>query len=206
MRIYIIRHGQSTNCAGFPRTIDPPLSPLGEQQSLLLAQALVNAGLTAIYSSPMRVALATAYRIGEASGLTVSIDPVYCEAGGLEGHPGLSRREIAFLFPSCKLADSIHKSGWWDGEEDVDHVQVRVQSVAESLHTLEPEDSESRIAVVTHATFASYLIRELIAVAPGSQAQFTHRNTGVTLFERDLGVFSLRFLNRTEHLPDHLVT
>ncbi len=207
MYIYIIRHGQSTNEAGVKRKDDPPLSKIGEAQSRCAGRYLRSAGITGLYTSPMRRALLTAARIGDTLGSTLEVDPDLCEVDGLGHHRGLTREEMFDIHPRSRLADSITDSGWWNcAEEELEDVAVRAKRVSERLLKLESQETDSSVVVVTHGTFASYLVRAMLGVDPQNTVQFALRNTAITLIEVEYGLLTVRFTNRIDHLPDHLVS
>jgi broad specificity phosphatase PhoE len=207
MLLYIIRHGQSTNNANLPRVVDPPLTPLGEEQSRRAAEALQGIGLTALHASPMRRALATALPISETVGLPVRVTPDLCEEDGLGKHSGMTRAEIAAMMTACEIPDSITEQGWWfRQQEGPEQVAARAREVAANLQSLYLNNGSERVAVVTHGTFASYLIRAFIAVSHDNRFHFLHNNAGISLIEFRPDYTFLRQLNRLDHLSPELVT
>jgi probable phosphoglycerate mutase len=207
MHLYIVRHGQSTNNANLPRVTDPPLTPLGEEQSRRAARALQSAGLTALHASPMRRALATALPISAAVGLPVRVTPDLCEENGLGEHPGMTRDEIAAMLPACEIPDSVTAQGWWfRRQEGPEQAAARARAAASRLQSLYQQNGDERVAVVTHGTFASYLLRALIAVPSDSRLHFFHDNAGISLIEFRPNVTFLRYLNRLDHLSPELVS
>ncbi len=108
MKLYIVRHGQSTNNAladQSDRVYDPALTELGQRQAEFVAQHLANGvdpeyrlgvlaedtsvknrhdyNITRLYCSAMYRALLTARPIGEALGLTPEVWVDIHEAGGM---------------------------------------------------------------------------------------------------------------------------
>lgn len=207
MHLYIVRHGQSTNNANLPRVADPPLTPLGEEQARRAARALQSVGLTALHASPMRRALETALPISAAIGLPVRVTPDLCEEDGLGEHPGMTRDQIAAMLTNCEIPDTVTAQGWWfRKQEGPDQVAARARAVANHLQSLYPQNGDERVAVVTHGTFASYLIRALIAIAPDSRLHFSHNNASISLIELRSDQILLRYLNRLDHLSRELVS
>ena len=207
MQLYIIRHGQSTNNASLPRVVDPPLTPLGEEQSRRAAIALQAVGLNALYASPMRRALATALPISEATGLPVRVNPDLCEEDGLGEHPGMTRDQIAAMLNNCLLPDSVTHQGWWfRPPEGPEQVAARARLVADHLQSLYLCSGGQRAAVVTHGTFASYLLRAFLGVSPDNRFHFFHNNAGISLIEFRPDCLFLRHLNRLDHLRPELIT
>jgi broad specificity phosphatase PhoE len=117
MRLYIIRHGQSTNNAladQRDRVSDPPLTELGKLQAETLARHLVAGtepeppdngesshhhggyGITRLYCSPMWRALQTAEPIGQALDLTPQVWADLHERGGIFLDHGDGRGPIGY--------------------------------------------------------------------------------------------------------------
>jgi 2,3-bisphosphoglycerate-dependent phosphoglycerate mutase len=117
MKLYIIRHAQSTNnilTDHQGRVSDPPLTELGSQQGEILAQHLATGpelkppvstadghdqhsyGLTRLYCSPMWRALQTADPIGRALGLTPEVWIDIHEWGGIFLDHGDGRGPIGY--------------------------------------------------------------------------------------------------------------
>jgi broad specificity phosphatase PhoE len=67
--IYLVQHGQKHHGPG-----DPGLTAAGRRQAAAVANLLAPAGLTAVYSSPLRRARETAAPIAAAAGLPVVMD------------------------------------------------------------------------------------------------------------------------------------
>lgn len=68
-RVYLIQHGDKQRLPG-----DPGLTATGRHQAALTGRWLRNAGLRALYSSPLRRARETADLIAAATGLPVQLD------------------------------------------------------------------------------------------------------------------------------------
>jgi len=167
MKLYIIRHAQSTNNAladHRDRECDPPLTELGRRQVEIVAQHLATGtglapweadshnrpgyGITRLYCSPMWRALQTAQPVGQALGLApeVWIDIHehggifldHGEAGGIVGYPGKTRPEILAEFPNYVLPEGITEQGWWhQGCEDISACHGRAIKVAEELRSFQ---------------------------------------------------------------------
>ena len=61
--IWLVRHGDCYE--GMAEGTNPPLSPLGYTQAARLAERVKRAGVTAIYSSPLRRAIETAWAFAD---------------------------------------------------------------------------------------------------------------------------------------------
>lgn len=208
MFLYLVRHGQSTNNAtpGGTHVADPLLTPLGEEQAGYAGDALRSAGLTALHASPMRRAMATAAIIGAKVGLPTHIAAELCEMDGVNTERGLSRNDILALYPTATLSDSVTDTGWWIGKQETpEQVAERAKRVAENLRSLYGDQPAARIALVTHGTFASYLLRYYLGL-PTLDRWFYHVNAGISLLEFAPDVLKIRYVNYTNHLPPDKVT
>lgn len=227
MRLYLIRHAQSTNNAledVRQRVKDPDLTPLGEEQGALLAQFLSTTvdtsgddyGITHLYTSAMYRSLKTARYLQAALGLQPIVWTAIHEEGGIflhdnqgvaQGYPGMTRQQIADEFPGFVLPDDVTEDGWWDvaqGQETFAAMVARAQAVADALCE-RATTSDDHVVLVSHAGFLSALIKSLlqqVPIEPGTMF-YAHYNTGITRFDfRDhLDDMRLHYLNRTEHLP-----
>jgi 2,3-bisphosphoglycerate-dependent phosphoglycerate mutase len=230
MKLYIIRHAQSTNNAltnREDRGCDPPLTDLGWRQAELLAQHLAAGtqrepaaepgyNITHLYCSPMWRALQTARPVGQALGLApqVWIDihewgGIYLDHGepeGFVGHPGRTRPEILAEFPDYVLPEGMTEQGWWNrGVEDVAGCIARAVHVAKALR--ERAESEERIAIMSHAGFAAKLVQTLLNQLPGNDVFYHYRNASISRIDFDSdGALHIRYLNRVDHLPSTLIT
>ena len=216
------------------RNPDPPLTEAGRQQSALVATHLVGSeqpeigspltarstyGITRLYCSAMLRALQTAAPIGAALGLQPEVWVDIHEHGGLfhgnprngglKAFPGLSRSSMAEQFPGYVLPDAVTEEGWWtSGYEEIDQCQARARRVADTLRARAATEPDAVLGLVTHGTFVDRLLKALLQPGETSDAIFYfHYNTAITLVDfQENGRLVLRFSNRTEHLPDELIT
>lgn len=228
MRVYLIRHAQSTNnaLADFrDRVVDPDLTPLGYEQIQRLGEWLKHSlefggkpfGFTHLITSPMLRALLTANAVAQATGLTLEVTPDVAEGGGMfledkhtgviTGYTGMTRSEILARFPHAQLGHSISEAGWWNpemGRESEAHCAMRAIRVAHSLVHRSVHSPEERVVIVTHGLFMDTLVKALLhqLPAPANHLFYTHYNTGITRFDlREGDELRLHYLNRVDHLP-----
>jgi broad specificity phosphatase PhoE len=99
-KIVLIRHGQTVwNVEGrFQGTTDIPLDAVGIEQAARAAQLLAALRPTAIVSSPLQRAAATARALAEVTGPTVTCDPDLIERNGGVWE-GLTNHEIRTRYP-----------------------------------------------------------------------------------------------------------
>lgn len=222
MRLLIVRHAQSANNAGLePRSPDPFLTGTGEQQADLLSNALRSFEIDLLYVSPMRRTLQTAAPFVARSGIQARVFTGIHEWGGVyeevEGthihHPGLGREEMQSIIPDIELPDEVTPTGWWQGEVDVSRMETVIEhsrtNAARYLDYLAARyPADLTIAVVTHGGFGSHLMEAALHVEPHPDflLRFLQANTGHALIEIGETRRTLRWHNRTDHLPQDLVT
>lgn len=174
--------------------------------------------LTKLYCSPMHRSLQTAKYISAVTGLTPQVWVDIHEHGGiflehpdergLVGYPGKTRAEILEEFPGYVLTDDITDNGWWTGtRESIHEAYGRALKVADQLREEASQSPDESIAIVSHGTFMSVVIKALLNQLPGQGHWYHHHNTGITLidFHRD-GRLSIRYINRVDHLSAELIS
>ena len=174
-------------------------------------------GVTHLYCSAMYRSLQTTQPIARALGLRpeVWIDihehgGIYLEQpDGIVGFPGKTRSEIMSEFPDYALPDAISDNGWWKqeiGQESLAMAQGRAIKVAGELRRR--ADSGEGIAIVSHGTFIDALLKALFNQLPSRQFYYLHYNTAITRidFSGDRDRLLVRYVNRTAHLPNDLVS
>ncbi|MBA2793235.1 MAG: histidine phosphatase family protein [Thermoleophilaceae bacterium] len=104
-RLFVVRHGESAESARrlYSGRRDVPLTERGRAQARRAGERLRDAGVDAIYSSPLGRAADTARLIGEATGVSVRVDERLTELdyGPLEG---LDREGASERFGESYLA------------------------------------------------------------------------------------------------------
>ena len=231
-----VHEGQDYETYMRNRVVDPSITPLGFKQADRVAQHLAaqehaehahendetNTGyrFTHLFASPMLRCLQTALPISKALNLAPEVWVDIHEQGGmfignprtgenLRFFPGLTRREIESNFAGYRLPEAVADSGWWTGGHE-EHAQCeeRAQRVADHLRKMALELPEGRVAIVSHGTFSDRLVKALIGLPTNTQkCYFSHYNTAITRVDFwGEGNASVRFTNRTQHLPPELVS
>ncbi|GAE36415.1 histidine phosphatase family protein [Halalkalibacter akibai] len=200
MKLYLIRHGESTgNLAGrIQGTDDYPLSELGKQQAEYVADYFSDIHLDFIYSSDLTRASDTAKAIARKKNQTVNEWDKVREVhlGPLQG---LTRAEITMKFPET-VENSILTSGV-EGTESVDELTARCQYIVEQLQLAHRNHD---VAIISHGGFISIFLMYLIA---GDQWHTLHRpfqigNTSVSFIEwpKKQDKPLIHFVNQVSHL------
>jgi broad specificity phosphatase PhoE len=175
VRIVLIRHGETAHNAEqlILGQADVPLNERGLLQAQALAKTVAAGGpiaaVTAVYSSPLQRAVATAMPLAETLDLPVQDEAglIEMDVGEMDGQtfPDLQRRYPDFLrrWLSAELADVRMPGG-----ETLREVQDRAWAAVESIRDRHPEET---VAVVTH-NFV--VLTTLCRVLELPLAQFRH--------------------------------
>ena len=235
MRLYFIRHAQSSNNALFDSTgaeqgrkDDPELSELGVRQAKLLAQHILETstglepggfGLTHLYASPMVRAAHTASEISSLTGLRLHLWEDWHETGGIWldnehgeriGREGKNRAYLEQRFFGVHVPESIDESGWWSRPAEPEtEVTARAKRVWEEL--LERHGGTSdRVAVVSHGHFYVHVMAEVLGLEVGPGRAWLHKhNTAITRvdhLENEHQSTNLVYQNQVSHLPADLIS
>ena len=182
-------------------------------------------GLTHIYTSLMERAVHTAAPTARALGLPFSAWEEIHESGGifgrdgeekLKGLPGKARAYFEENFPDLFLPEHINGTGWWNSrpQETEEQAQVRARKFLADLLTRHGDKEgqpEHRVAIFSHGGFYVHLIFAILNMTWGQPAHemnawFAINNCAISRFDFRGGEVSFCYLNRTDHLRDHLVT
>ena len=201
--ILLVRHGQSQgNAEGrFGGHTATPLSELGQRQAEATARVLADEGVTAIYSSDLARALATAAPLAHATGLEVTRTSAFRErsVGQMEG---LTFEEAAAQFPD-EYAALLRR--------DFEHVLLGGESYRQLLdraaHALDEAINANRggrLVVFTHTGTACILALHLMGALDAPTLRpvwLSTDNCGINRFHLHAdGFLRVRALNDTRHL------
>lgn len=198
MHIYIIRHGETfgnLNGDGFTET---DLTPNGESQAVRLGMRFKTMDIDKIYVSPLIRAVKTAKEIhNHHKNIPVIIDSALLEKGTDPEYCGLPEDNLKELLPSAHIENRKPS-----GEEDDEKTYERACKFIAKIKA--ENDFNSRICVVAHGTFNSYLVLAALGFPLKENFNFSHLNTGVSLvcYLEENGVVKTKFkyLNDTSHL------
>ncbi|MEM3736978.1 MAG: histidine phosphatase family protein [Candidatus Bathyarchaeia archaeon] len=199
--IIIVRHGETEwNARGiFRGRKDVTLSEVGIRQAELLGRRLSAVKLEAIYSSPLKRALATAARIAEyqpVKQVEVSKSLIDMDYGEWEGK---SEREVAGLYGDTyemwRLAPHQVRI---PGGESLDDVRKRVISVIDTITS----KHRGSVALVAHRVVNKVLICALLGLDNSHFWNIRQDNAGITIFSYEANRFILFKHNDTSHLRE----
>jgi broad specificity phosphatase PhoE len=204
-RILLIRHGQSEgNAEGrFGGHTATPLSERGRREAEALAGALAADGLTAMYSSDLPRAVATAQPLAHLTGLDVHQTEAFRErsVGVMEG---LTFEEAASQHPE-QYAALLRR--------DFEHVLRGGESYRQmldrgsrKLDQVIAEHSGGRVAIFSHTGTICILTLHLMGALDAPELKpvwISTANCGITRIDlRDDGFVRVTALNDTRHLTN----
>jgi 2,3-bisphosphoglycerate-dependent phosphoglycerate mutase len=181
-------------------------------------------GLTHIYTSLMERAVNTAAPTARALGIPFGVWEEIHESGGifgrdgelkLAGLPGKSRSYFEQNFPELSLPTHLNGQGWWsrpfETEEECHRRAEKFLADLIARHGDRDGQPEQRVAIVSHGGFFVHLMFVLLntpwrQAAHGRQSWFMLNNCAISRFDLRAGEINIAYLNRTDHLPDHLIT
>jgi 2,3-bisphosphoglycerate-dependent phosphoglycerate mutase len=181
-------------------------------------------GLTHIYTSMMERAIYTAAPIAKAIDIPLIVWKDIFEEGGIYsrgdkanilGLPGRPRSFFVENFPTVTLPQELDEAGWWNRPFEVEaERQPRADRVLAELlarHSDQEGQPEHRVAFVSHGGFYMRLISAMLNL-PWRQASHSLRswfmlnNCAISRFDIYKEEINFAYLNRTDYLPEHLVT
>jgi 2,3-bisphosphoglycerate-dependent phosphoglycerate mutase len=217
------------------RSEDPELTETGHKQAQLLASYIERLdgeankngngrvyqrdffGITHLYTSLMVRSVATAAYLAESLEIPLTAWPEIHETGGIylddeeagtqKGLPGKTRSYFSRHYSNLILPETITEEGWWNRPfEPKEERPLRAQGVLDTLLERHEHNSDDCVAIVSHGGFYVELARVIFSIG-NRQSWLSMNNTGISRFDfrEDEGV-SLVYHNRTDHLPEQLIT
>ena len=181
-------------------------------------------GLTHIYTSLMERAAFTAAPIAQALDIPLLAWTEIHEEGGIysredksnvQGLPGRPRSFFMENFRTLTLPDDLDETGWWNRPYEADEErQPRADQVLAELiarHRDQKGQAVQRVAFVSHGGFFMRLVCAMLKLpwrqaALGLRSWFILNNCSISRFDIYGNELNIAYLNRTDHLPDHLIT
>jgi 2,3-bisphosphoglycerate-dependent phosphoglycerate mutase len=181
-------------------------------------------GLTHIYTSLMERAVFTAAPIARALDIPLIAWKDIHEEGGVYGRdkesslislPGKPRSFFVENFPTITLPDDLDETGWWNRPfETEEERQPRADQVLADLvarHGDQKGQPEHRVAFVSHGGFFMRLVCAILKLpwrqaALGMRSWFMLNNCSISRFDIRGEEINIAYLNRTDYLPDQLIT
>jgi 2,3-bisphosphoglycerate-dependent phosphoglycerate mutase len=192
-------------------------------------------GLTHVYTSLMERAAYTAAPIAQALDIPLIAWKEIHEEGGIFsradkrstpqsgsvdksnilGLPGRPRSYFMQNFRRLTLPDDLNETGWWNRSfEAEDERQPRADQVFADLlarHRDREGQPQDRVAFVSHGGFFMRLMCAILKLpwrqaAHGLRSWFMMNNCAITRVDVRGDDLNIAYLNRTDFLPDRLIT
>lgn len=200
-RVYLIRHAETTwnNERRYQGTLNSPLSELGWEQSYRTRDALRNAPLRAVYSSPLARAQETAHIIAEPHGLPVtSMDGLSeIRVGEWEG---LTTSEI-----EARYAEAVHQ--WYTtphlaripGGETIEEMRARAVAAFTEIRSRHPGQI---VAIIAHGGVNKSIILTALGAPLASYWRIRQHNACINVLEYESARARVLLINETGHLEN----
>jgi broad specificity phosphatase PhoE len=218
MELFIIRHGQSGNNALAnlrDRSVDPPITDLGERQSEMLAAYVASGenqemsredtgntkyqlrqglGITTLFTSPMYRSLQTVQPVSRALGLAPQIwvdiheeGGMYLNHGGDEGLVGYPGRTRSEIL--AQFPDYVLPTGFdetgWWNKDHEDPPSLLLRATKVSEQLWEMAKTEDRVAMISHGGFMNALLKALFGQISQENMYYRHHNTAISRIYMD---------------------
>lgn len=198
-QLVLVRHGETVhNAAGIAQGWqDSALSERGAQQVLRLAERIARMKATALFSSPLSRAMATAQAIADATGLEIkTLDELReMNYGGWEGKSFLDvRRDDADIYhrwvddPDCPCP----------GGESHNDLRGRMEYAFRAIEA-SANGQPLRAVVVTHGTAIRVAATALLGVPTMTSRFFAQDNAAMNVFVRRGSRLIMKLWNDTTH-------
>jgi probable phosphoglycerate mutase len=165
-QLHLVRHGEATG-----EDLDPGLSPLGVEQSRLVAERLQDGPAVEIRHSPRRRAVQTAAVLGDLLGLPAVADELLDDRTPVPG-PGARTdypQEMYAWFAAVPAEER---------DEDGVHLSAAVDAyLADDRH----------LVVVTHAFVVAWFVRQVLGAPRTAWTVVAAANAGLTTIDRRPG-------------------
>ncbi|MBA3685335.1 MAG: histidine phosphatase family protein [Planctomycetes bacterium] len=178
--LWLVRHGESEgNSSGVLQgQAEYPLSARGREQVVRLAARLVGQHFTALYSSDLGRAVATAKILGAAVGLPVVQDRRLREID-IGSWSGLTFDEIAVRHPEewsgwMRRRDPAHRRGGGESYLDLE------QRIAPAMTDLAQRHPGGRLLIVSHGGSMGAYLAHVLGLPLDQLWRLSHENTGVS--------------------------
>jgi len=196
MEIILVRHAIPVRREVESGAADPDLSESGVRQARLMADYLVDEGIDALYTSPMRRAKQTADALAMVTGLTA------VEVDGVAEYDRLSNEYVPI--EELKATNDPRWQEMLNGQWPPAHEEedVFVSRVVSSVERLIESHPSQKVVVVCHGGVINAYAAHVLGLTLGGQRSFFYPNyTSLHRFAAARsGERSIVTLNETSHL------
>jgi 2,3-bisphosphoglycerate-dependent phosphoglycerate mutase len=128
------------------------------------------------------------------------------ETGQKIGLPGYGEAYFSEHYPDLVLPETINPAGWWSRDyEKREQRPERARKALKNILSLHGE-ADDRVALVSHGGFYNLFVKALLDIQDTNRYWFTLNNTGITRIDFKDDWVGLAYCNRTDFLPDGLIT
>ena len=195
VELVFVRHGQPERVVRHDgQPADPPLSEIGRQQAEAVAEWLGEMGIDALYSSPLRRALATAEAISAVTGLAPSV------------RTGLSEfdRDSPAYVP-MEVLKQTDRERWNElatgSFGDTERTAQFIATVNAAVDEIVAAHRSQRVAVACHGGVVNAYLARCLGFDPDAFLKFDVDYTSVTrVFASSHGHRSVLSVNERTHL------
>jgi broad specificity phosphatase PhoE len=200
--ILLARHGESdwNRARRWQGFADRPLTELGREQAVALAQRLADTELDAVYSSDLQRARETAEIVARSKGLRVETTPDLREVD-VGSWSGLTRAEAEARFPEAYARWLDGGEGWDDGETYAE----MSRRVVGAIVRIAAQHPNSRVLVVAHGGSIRAAHAAALAVDVHTYRRIQRVEPNATLSAVCVVEGRLSELCRTEDLDEFLL-
>jgi broad specificity phosphatase PhoE len=200
--ILLARHGESdwNRAKRWQGFADRPLTKLGREQAVALAERLGDTELEAVYSSDLERARETAEIVARSKGLRVETTPDLREVD-VGSWSGLTRAEAEGRFPDAYARWLQGGEGWDDGET---YEQMR-QRVVGAIVRIAGQHPNGRVLVVAHGGSIRAVHAAALGVDVHAYRRIQRVEPNATLSAVCVDGSHLSELCRTEDLDEFLL-
>jgi broad specificity phosphatase PhoE len=198
-KVYVVRHGQTAWNVGeiFRGRADIPLDDTGRKEAELAGEALKDAAIHAVYSSPLSRSMETAINVAKFHNLTVTpLDAITdISYGEWEGH---SNEEMKAKYPDLHRLwhTEPHKVRFPKGES-LEEVHARTMA---ALDELLARHGNENIVLVAHRVPNKVICCALIGLDNSHFWRIQQDTASTNLFTYKGGQWIVSYLNDTSYL------
>jgi 2,3-bisphosphoglycerate-dependent phosphoglycerate mutase len=215
------------------RSTDPELTEIGLKQAGHLARFLTGIAvtqpdenrdlkirayyrLTHIYCSLMVRSIQTGLIVAREMGLQLAGLKDLHEGGGiykeddetgeLVGLPGKTRSELAKRFPDLAMPIEATEAGWWNRPFETHEERFpRGQRILTEL-IRRHGGTNDRVGIISHGGFYQHFMTAVMGLPERLGIWLHFYNVAITRIDYGDREVSVVYMNRTDALPDHLIT
>ncbi len=196
---YLVRHGETqwNRERVFRGRIDVPLNDSGREQAGAVADRLSEAGLAAVYASPLVRAAETARIVADRCGLRVQTDEGFIDMD-FGDWQGLTQQQVQAQFPEAHRTWQTHPgAAAIPGGEPLAGVLKRASSAVSRLAKQHPE---SAVCVVSHRVVLKLVMAWALGLDEGAFWRIRQDTGCINVVELVGDVPTVHTLNDTCHL------